>query len=987
MRNPVNTVRLMIEIIIATVVAEFAVMFLMPRIAPNAQGMTEALLVAAMLSILAGPVILWRMSVAAKAAPSKLEIAKVAKVAKNWPLILGVSVAVAAGIGSSGLVARQIYNSIRDEARSRFELLVSDATREVHDRNSKFSYGLRGVRGVYAASKSVQRGAFRAYVESRDLLKEFPGSLGIGFIQRVNRSDLDTFLTAEWADEGAGFAVNAAPQIDLEQEHANDLYIIKHIFPLEPNRPAWGLDLGSESVRREAIERCIATGLPSITGKITLVQDQTQHTGFHYLLPVYRNGAAPKTEQDRLADLVGLVVMPIVFEVALADLSDKLNGMIDVEIFDGKDTEKSAQIFDLDNHLENAVGLITEQNFAGRMFNTRTSIDIGGRTWSVTLSTRPKFEATVDCVTPVLAALGGTIMSMLVGLVLWTNGTSLARSIILASSMTHELRITSASLEEAQLVARMGNWSFDPTSGELIWSKQVYALFARDQADGPPDYASMLEVLQPEDAPILDAAILACFADGMPFSLVIRTRETPGAKIRYLRVEGRKRTDDNDTIVGLFGTATDVTAEISGQNALQQARIQAEAASHSKSEFLANMSHEIRTPLTAILGYADLLRDEGNMSPTQRIETIDTIRNAGAHLLIVINDILDLSKIEADKMTIERVATPLTTILQEVTSLIRPRAIGKGVKLTTALATSVPDSIISDPTRLWQILMNLAGNAIKFTEEGTVTITAHVMQHLDGARLVIDVDDTGPGMSPEQAGRLFQAFSQVDNSITRKFGGTGLGLTISRRLATLMGGEVTLARTEPGKGSCFRIELPLEVALGAAMVDEFVAVASRPAEVAGGKVGMLAGRILLAEDGLDNQRLIAFHLRKSGATVDIADNGRIALEMIDKNEANGTPYDLLLTDMQMPEMDGYTLARTLRARGSRLPIVALTAHAMAEDRHKCLDSGCDDYATKPIEKKKLLATCSAWIGKAYRAQIDVTDPIDTFGLSYQTFSP
>jgi len=403
---------------------------------------------------------------------------------------------------------------------------------------------------------------------------------------------------------------------------------------------------------------------------------------------------------------------------------------------------------------------------------------------------------------------------------------------------------------------------------------------------------------------------------------------------------------------------------------LQNAQSKAEAASRAKSEFLANMSHEIRTPLTAILGFADLLREDGDaaLAPARRIETIDTIRNAGTHLLTVINDILDISKIEADKMTVERVATPLTTILHEVVSLMRPRTAGKGVTLTAALASPVPDSIISDPTRLRQILMNLAGNAAKFTDAGTVTITARTESGGDRSWLIIDVDDTGPGMTPEQADRLFQSFTQADNTVTRKHGGTGLGLTICRRLAALMGGGVTLARTEPGKGSCFRLELPLETAPGAVMVERLDAVVAQAANAGASPAVTLTGRILLAEDGLDNQRLIAFHLRKAGATVDIADNGRIALEMIDQSEAGTKPYDLLLTDMQMPEMDGYTLARTLRDRGSRLAIVALTAHAMAEDRAKCTDAGCDDYATKPIEKTKLLTTCADWMGKANKAR-------------------
>jgi CheY-like chemotaxis protein len=238
------------------------------------------------------------------------------------------------------------------------------------------------------------------------------------------------------------------------------------------------------------------------------------------------------------------------------------------------------------------------------------------------------------------------------------------------------------------------------------------------------------------------------------------------------------------------------------------------------------------------------------------------------------------------------------------------------------------------------------------------------MADLDGRpRLVIDVEDTGIGMTREQAERLFNAFSQADETTTRKYGGTGLGLVICRRLANLMGGDVKLQRTEPGKGSCFRVVLPLEPAPGSAMVTRLDEKTAPRAAAAPQAMVTLRGRILLVEDGVDNQRLISFHLRKAGAEVAVADNGKIALDMIDRAQAEGRPFDLLLTDMQMPEIDGYTLARTLRDRGNTLPIIALTAHAMAEDRGKCLAAGCDDFASKPIDRSALLAICAAWMGR------------------------
>jgi PAS domain S-box-containing protein len=442
-----------------------------------------------------------------------------------------------------------------------------------------------------------------------------------------------------------------------------------------------------------------------------------------------------------------------------------------------------------------------------------------------------------------------------------------------------------------------------------------------------------------------------------PFELEYRLHRHDGC-YRAILSRGVPRNAADGTLAGFVGACIDISE-------LREARARAEMASQTKSEFLANMSHEIRTPLTAIMGFADLLREDGNLAvaPEQRIQTIDTIRSAGTHLLTVINDILDLSKIEADKMTVERIETPLVCVLREVESLMMPRARGKGVSLCTQLRTGVPDRIMSDPTRLRQILMNLAGNAVKFTEEGRVTIAAAIEHRLGASWLIIDVEDTGPGMTSEQVACLFQAFGQADQTMTRKHGGTGLGLTICRRLAGLMGGTVTLTRTGPGEGSCFRVELPVEPVAGAKQVHRIEdAEAVEAPELLPADI-RLSGRILLAEDGIDNQRLIGFHLRKAGATLEVAGNGRIALELIEQSILAGTPFDLLLSDMQMPEMDGYTLARTLRDRGSALPIVALTAHAMADDRAKCVGAGCDDYVSKPIDKGQLLRTCNQWLCK------------------------
>jgi len=423
---------------------------------------------------------------------------------------------------------------------------------------------------------------------------------------------------------------------------------------------------------------------------------------------------------------------------------------------------------------------------------------------------------------------------------------------------------------------------------------------------------------------------------------------------------------------------------------LTKARDQAEEASRVKSEFLANMSHEIRTPLTAIMGFADFLQehDQSELHAVQRREALTTIRNASKHLLTVINDILDLSKIEANQLELEQAHISLPSVLQEVESLLRPRALSKGVTLTTKVLHAIPVKIIADPTRLRQILMNLVGNAVKFTEQGQVTIEVDLHRLPAGMGghepphevspigtnfsewLQIDIRDTGPGLNEDLVSRLFNAFTQADSTTSRRFGGSGLGLKIARKLAQLMGGNVELHSTEVGRGSCFRLTMPLAVETNSPYMDnDFNDSYPETSENSKSATSTrLDASILLVEDGFDNQRLIGLMLRKAGATVEVADNGVEALEWMDLRRSVGQPFDLVLTDMQMPVMDGYLLARELRERGETLPIIALTAHAMAEDRRRCIEAGCDDYCTKPINRHQLLQTLQMWLQKRRKTE-------------------
>lgn len=399
-----------------------------------------------------------------------------------------------------------------------------------------------------------------------------------------------------------------------------------------------------------------------------------------------------------------------------------------------------------------------------------------------------------------------------------------------------------------------------------------------------------------------------------------------------------------------------MVGELKGANdQLLAARAEAERANRAKSAFLASMSHEIRTPLTAILGFTDVLIEDQTIRQVaaDRLNDLRTIKRNGEHLLELINDILDLSKIEAGKLEIERIPWSLPRLITDVTSSMQGRASVKGIELITEYQGPIPETIHVDPTRLRQVLVNLLGNAIKFTDDGSVRLTIRISAgNPEEALLVFQVIDTGIGMSEEEMRRLFRPFSQASKSTSRHFGGTGLGLTISRHLTELMNGQIWVA-SQPGQGSTFTFSLPIGSLLETRLLDN-----PDEARQADGEHGapavMIPARILLVEDSPDNQRLVTFHLRRAGAEVSIAENGCRAVELVRESIANGRSFDLILMDLHLPELDGISATRQIRALGYSRTIIALTANAMAGDRERCLEAGCDDYASKPINRQSLL---------------------------------
>ena len=406
--------------------------------------------------------------------------------------------------------------------------------------------------------------------------------------------------------------------------------------------------------------------------------------------------------------------------------------------------------------------------------------------------------------------------------------------------------------------------------------------------------------------------------------------------------------DEDGKPRGFIEVAQDCTERKQAEELLQRAKFAAETANRAKSEFLANMSHEIRTPMTAVLGFSDLLASNG-LSSAERQEYLAGIRRNGIALIELINDILDLSRIEADKLILAPAVYPLQQIIDDVISTVAAGMTKKGLGLVVDYRWPLPETIRTDPTRLRQILVNLTSNAVKFTEHGGVRITIRC-EHADygSARIHFAVSDTGIGIPAEKIGERFQPFTQLDGTASRRYGGTGLGFAISKRLATVLGGGIEVA-SELCKGSTFTLSIDAGSLQGVRMLQgPELPVAQEEGASCGEQIPALHGRVLLAEDVPDIHLVLGCVLRRFNLQVEIAEDGRAACQLAEKSQAECNPYDLILMDIQMPKMNGYEATQWLRQHGWQGPIVALTAHAMKGDREKCLEAGCDDYLPKPV---------------------------------------
>jgi PAS domain S-box-containing protein len=818
---------------------------------------------------------------------------------------------------------------VQIENKERFEKLRYHIEAEIRRRVNLFGYGLRGTRSAIVAAPQLTNTTFQDIFRSRPFLKEFPGALGIGYISLVERESIMEFQRRQREDGRPGFTVKTG-------NTAQNLYVVTYLEPAEQNASTIGFDIGQESISRETANFAADTGEPALTAPVPLIQLRTKSPGFLMLLPVYDGVELANDAVSRKMRLKGWVYMPILAAILFEGLREEAGKDLDFEVFEGESTKRENLIFDNDEHLSGTSSdTISQADFKGRTFFEKVTIPIGGRIWTVTFSEGSEFKSLPDYYVYWWAILGGIISALLACAEYQRERTLQVIQHNLAENNMN-LSVYAGLIDQHALLSRTD------TSGVITHANDNFCKVSGYSAKELIGFSHNI-VNSGVHPPEFWKEMWHTISSGKIWTGEVCNRRKDGT-LYYVASTIAPTVDISGTITGYMAIRTDISRLKESEASNVRALAQAKEATKAKSEFLANMSHEIRTPMNGVIGMTELLLDT-SLNEEQRDYAL-TLKTSGQTLLSIINDILDFSKIEAGKITIECVPASIKGILSGLEVRFSKLIKEKSFNFTVVVSEGIPEWIMVDPVRLDQVLTNLVGNALKFTEPGGGIILQINLESLyeEAGTLCCSVSDTGIGIPQGKQDSIFDAFAQADSSTTRLYGGTGLGLTISRDLVRAMGGELKL-RSGEGRGSNFFFELPFRIA---AAQDKVKGKSGVVTSIGEGK------KVLLAEDNPVNQKLAKALLEKVRFTVSTVTNGQEAVDAIEQGS-----FDLVLMDMQMPVMGGEEATRLIRAKengsSNRVPIVALTAHALSGHRVRCLEAGMDDHVSKPINREELMA--------------------------------
>ncbi|WP_317204145.1 CHASE domain-containing protein [Janthinobacterium sp.] len=858
------------------------------------------------------------------------------RIAGHWvTLLVGVALTV--------FVWNLIATGTERRARERFDVTAGSIEQRIKERMATYEQGLRSAQALFKASGAVGREGWRDFVAALAIDRNFPGLLVLGYAEALAPAQREAFERAMRADGAAGFRV--WPEGARAQYTA-----IRFAYPESPaNLRVLGYDMSAEAVRRAAMARARDGGEPALSGKVTLMQDARGggQAGFLMYLPVYRNGAPLASVAQRRLALQGYVYSAFRMEELMQGMLGQAGAAVGLEIFDGAAAAEAARMY------ANAPRSAAERRAYPHPFEAQQVIVVADHAWTVRVTSRAAFEDGIDRQKAQIVLIAGTVISLLFFGVVRALAARREYAVALARDMTAALRQSEKKFES--LVDAASEFSIIAT--DLDGVIRVFSSGAeRMLGYAAAELVGLRSTVQLH----LEAEVAARGAElsaqlGRPvrgfevFVALPRAGQAESREWTYVRKDGRRLPvslvvtairDADGAISGFLGVAKDITGEQQLQASLWRAKEQAEAASRAKSEFVANMSHEIRTPMNAVLGMAHLLGGSA-LAPEQR-KYLDMIRVSGQSLLSILNDILDFSKIEAGRMELAPAPFQLGEVLGALATIMAVNAGEKDLELAIGVEPDVPQMLIGDALRLQQVLVNLAGNAIKFTARGEVSVLVELLGR-DGDEVLLRfrVRDSGIGMDAEQQGRLFSAFSQADASTTRRFGGTGLGLAICRRLVALMGGGIEVD-SALGRGSEFRVTLPLRRA-GAALP------ADAPAPL----------RLLVVDDNQTSREYLCKTIAAWRWRADAAASGAEAVEMTLARHAAGERYDAVLADWQMPGMDGLETMQALRLLlpEAQVPVLVMVS---AFGRGKLMQAEgvaeADAILLKPVTASSLFDT-------------------------------
>ena len=845
-----------------------------------------------------------------------------------------------AGVSLSLLVAWafQIGASAtaNQNARLRFDSVARSAQYSLTARIKSYTDVVRGMVAMFQTKEApVTRLEFHRYVDALEIPRYFPAIEGVTWAVYVPHEKREAFIAAVRADRSV--VAGGYPDFTISPPGVRPSYtVLTYLEPADRLKDKFGADIGAAPPNARALELARDTGKMSATGRPIIVAKPSPHIGLGMRLPVYHTGASLANAAERRAAYAGSVGVgfgvPALVQGTLDELA--VRGVkMSLYSENATDPEKRSLAIDKDDKLLfNDDGSIERERLAAgfdsaQYFETVLPVDFNGSMWKDLFRARKSLLYTdFDRYFPPIALVTGCLGTMLNSVyfftLYWSRRGAIEQRVLLDSVLNSvDAHVYMKDRERRYIYVNAR-------------SAEAMGLPA-EQIIGRVDR----EVMEPKVADEYWAQDRVIFLDGARQASQVEFHQADGSVRQLWTVKVPVRLDGEVTAV--IGLSTDVTE-------LHNLKAQADAANQAKSNFLSNMSHEIRTPINSIIGMSHLaLKSVTN--PKQR-DYLEKIFHSSQHLLGIINDILDFSKIEAGKMELEILDFGLDALMQNIASQLGEAAASKGLELKFDIAPGMAHQLRGDPLRLEQVLLNFTGNAIKFSENGVVQVRARALEDSDTDTLVrFEVQDKGIGLTAAEIADLFKSFHQADPSTTRRYGGTGLGLVISKQLAELMGGSVGVDST-PGQGSTFWFSARLAKGVHFLPASE---------EVGQDLLEELSGAcILLVEDNIFSQQVGQELLEEAGATVVIANNGREAIDMMLKQR-----FDCVLMDVQMPVMDGFEATRMIRTdpRLRDALVIAMTANAGRDDQKRCLEAGMNEFITKPISPTVLFQVIARWL--------------------------